>query len=65
MPHFHQFPKLHAYFILLTFYCKSAIQNLNISSSLLCTSELPVMYLSLSDSQVLDGDTFRSLSFTQ
>lgn len=60
---FPQFTKLYTYFILLTFSCKSAAQNLNISSSLLCISELPLMYLS--DSQALDGGISRSLSFTQ
>lgn len=47
MPIFSQFTKLYTYFILLTFSCKSAAQNLNISSSLLCVSELLVMYLAL------------------
>lgn len=44
---FSQFTKLYTYFILLTFSCKSAAQNLNISSSLLCICELLVMYLAL------------------
>lgn len=47
VPVFSQFTKLYTYFILLTFSCKSATQNLNISSSLLCISELLVMYLAL------------------